>query len=341
MINWTQLATLLMGAMLFARVFCGGFDVALADPVATSREAAGAVPKASPAAPSTSGLDKTSAIFAQAAAPVAPPAADQPAKELRGRAYLFRGALGPIFSRGMDRLTERIERAGVTANVYEFTICPLIAQKAIREYRQDPAPIILIGHSMGGLCGLKFSETLQAEGIPVSLLVTIDAIHGSPNVPPNVERYINLFLSDSVLGGGDVMPPQGYQGHYASFDLAKQEDVTHINIDKMDLVHEQLVTKILQLAVTPAKAEGEALPLRYIVPPNSAIELWDSGMPVVARPGDTLVTLAALYHVPLWSLTQINQESESTPLIPGQRVVVPRHLVPPTTAASRRSPTRR
>jgi hypothetical protein len=93
--------------------------------------------------------------------------------------------------------------------------------------------------------------------------------------------------------------------------------------------------------VTPAKAEGEAVPLRYVVPPNSAIELWDSGMPVVARPGDTLVTLAALHHVPLWSLTQINQESESTPLIPGQRVVIPRHLVPPTTAASRRSPTRR
>ena len=340
MINWTQVATLVMGAMLSAHVFYGGIDMALADPVATSREAAAAMPKTSAAAPATSGLDKTAAIFAQAAAPVAPPAAEQPAKEPRGRAYLFRGALGPIFSRGMDRLTERIERAGITASVYEFTICPLVAQKAIREYRQAPAPIILIGHSMGGLCGLKFAEMLQAEGVPVSLLVTIDAIHGSPNVPPNVERYFNIFLSDSVLGGGDVMPPQGYQGHYASFDLSRQEDVTHINIDKMDLVHEQLVTKILQLAVTPAKAEGEAVPLRYVVPPNTAIELWDSGMPVVARPGDTLQTLAVLHHVPLWSLTQMNQESESAPLIPGQRVVIPRHLVPLATA-SRRSPTRR
>jgi hypothetical protein len=340
MINWTQVATLLMGAMLSARVFCGGFDMALADPVVTSREAAAAIPTTSADAPATRGLEKTKTIFAQAAAPVAPPATEQPVKESRGRAYLFRGALGPIFSRGMDRLTERIERAGVTAGVYEFTICPLVAQKAIREYRQDPAPIILIGHSMGGLCGLKFAETLQAEGIPVSLLVTIDAIHGSPNVPPNVERYFNIFLSDSVLGGGDVMPPQGYQGHYASFDLAKQEDVTHINIDKMDMVHEQLVNKILQLAVTPAKAEGEAVPLRYVVPPNAEIELWDSGMPVVARPGDTLQTLAVLHHVPLWSLTQINRESESAPLIPGQRVVVPRHLVPLATA-SRRPPTRR
>jgi hypothetical protein len=181
---------------------------------------------------------------------------------------------------------------------------------------------------------------LQAEGIPVGLLVTVDPAHASPSVPLNVERYINIFLSDSVLGGGDVMPKQGYQGHYASSDLSKQEDVTHLNIDKMDLVHEQLVTKILQLAATPAKAEGEAVPLRYVVPPNIAIELWDSGMPVFARPGDTLLTLAAFHHVPLWSLTQINQMSERTPLVPGQRVVVPRHLVPLATV-SRRSPTRR
>ena len=340
MINRTQVATLLMGAIVIARVFFCGFDIALADPLATSRGAVAAMPKASAAAPATGVLDKTPAIFAQAAAPVAPPAAEQPAKEARGRAYLFRGALGPIFSRGMDGLTERIERAGITANVYEFTICPLIAQKAIREYREDPAPIIVIGHSMGGLCGLKFSEMLQAEGLPVSLLVTIDAIHGSPNVPLNVERYFNLYLSDSMLGGGDVMPAQGYQGHYASFDLAKQQDVTHITIDKMKQIHEQLVAKIVQLAVTPAKTEGEAVPLHYVVPPNTEIELWDSGMPVVARPGDTLQTLATLHHVPLWSLTQINQESESAPLIPGQRVVIPRHLVPLATA-SKRPPAKR
>ena len=82
------------------------------------------------------------------------------------------------------------------------------------------------------------------------------------------------------------------------------------------------------------------MPLHYVVPPNTEIELWDSGMPVVARPGDTLQTLATLHHVPLWSLTQINQEPESTPLIPGQRVVIPRHLVPLATA-SKRPPAKR
>lgn len=305
MINATQVATFVIGAMLSACVFSTGSDLALAGPIAASSDAA-----------------------AGTAAPDAPPQPKEFATQPRGRVYLFRGALGPIFSRGMDRLTKRLEHAGIRADVYEFTICRLIAEQAIRDYRDDPAPITLIGHSMGGLCALKFAEMLQDENIPVSLVVTIDPAHASPKVPLNVERYINIFLSNSVLGGGDVVAVQGYQGHYASFDLSEHEEITHINIDKMDSIHEQLVSAIAQLATTPAKTEGEAVPLRYVVPPNTPIELWDSGTPLSARSGDTLQTLAALHHVPLWSLTQINRLSDSAPLTVGQRVIVPRHLVP-------------
>ena len=160
--------------------------------------------------------------------PRAPPAATQP----QARVYLFRGALGPIFSRGMDRLTKRLEEAGIRADVYEFTICRLIADQAIRDFRDNAAPIVLIGHSMGGLCALTFAGILKSENIPVSLVVTIDPAHASPKVPLNVERYINIFLSDSVLGGGDVVAEPGYQGHYASFDLKQHEEISHINIEK-------------------------------------------------------------------------------------------------------------
>jgi len=66
-----------------------------------------------------------------------------------------------------------------------------------------------------------------------------------------------------------------------------------------------------------------------VIPADAPIELWDSGTPVISRPGDTLQTLAAFYGVPLWSLAQINQVPENTPLVPGQRVIVPRRLLPP------------
>jgi hypothetical protein len=114
-----QVATIIFGALLSASLFLLGLDPATAGPVAASSVAA------------------------------IPPAAAEPAAVPHMRAYLFRGALGPIFSRGMDHLAEKIGNAGIPANVYEFTICRLIAESAIREYRKDPALIILIGHSMG------------------------------------------------------------------------------------------------------------------------------------------------------------------------------------------------
>ena len=93
--------------------------------------------------------------------------------------------------------------------------------------------------------------------------------------------------------------------------------------------------KVKDIAVTPAKTEGETVSLRYVVPPNEPTELWDSGVAVSARAGDTLKTLASEFHVPLWSLTQANSMSDSAPLTDGQRVVVPRHLAPaPVTAVA-------
>jgi LysM domain len=324
MIHPTQVATAMIVAMLSAGIV--GFDPAVAGPIRVASETAAATPKST--GPTAGALSNTRPTIAQTAV-VGPPVADLPATEpTRPRAYLFRGAMGPFFSRGIDRLTEKIERAGFTASVDEFTICRFIADKAIREYRENPAPIILIGHSMGGYCAVKFAEILQGESIPVSLVVTIDPAHVTPSVPLNVERFINIFLSKSVLGGGDVKPSEGYQGHYASFDLSEHDEVTHINIEKMDQVHAQLVSKILQLAKTPSKAGEEAIPLRYVVPANAEIELWDSGMPILARPGDTLRSIAASYHLPLWSLTQMNKGPDNTPLVPGERIIVPRQLVP-------------
>ena len=207
-----QFAAFVIGALLSANVLSGNCNPALAGPPARSADA--------PAA--------------------AAPAAALPATQPRARVYVFRGALGPIFSRGMDQLTSRLEEAGVRADVYEFTICRLIAARAIRDYREDPVPITLIGHSMGGLCALIFADILRSENIPVSLVVTIDPAQASPKVPLNVERYINIFLSTSVLGGGDVVAEPGYQGHYASFDM-KDHERSHPHQHRQDGFHPRAI----------------------------------------------------------------------------------------------------
>jgi hypothetical protein len=311
MIKPTPVAKIIFSALLSALLLCGGLDRAVAGPVVAQSGTATSSPDAAP-----------------------------PAVVPHARVYLFRGALGPIFSRGMDHLTERIEQVGITADVYEFTICRFIAAGAIREYRENPQPIILIGHSMGGFCALIFSELLEAENIPVSFVVTIDPPQVSPEVPLNIERYLNIFLSKSVFGGSNIKAKRGFRGHFASFDLSEHDEVSHINIEKNDTIQEQLVSKVMQVATMSAGAQGETLPLRYVVPPSAAIDLWDSGMSVFARPGDSLQTIAAFYHVPLWSVTQVNKGAGNTPLVPGERVVVPRHLAPLAEVSAQSPPKR-
>jgi len=51
----------------------------------------------------------------------------------------------PIFSQRDGRLTKRLEEAGIRSDVYEFTICRLIADQAIRDFRDNPLRS-LIGH---------------------------------------------------------------------------------------------------------------------------------------------------------------------------------------------------
>jgi hypothetical protein len=181
---------------------------------------------------------------------------------------------------------------------------------------------------VGADSAVAFAEYLNAADVPVNLLVTYEPTRFADDVPPNVERYINLYQSDSILGGGDVVQDRRFHGHYASFNLKDHREIIHINLDKFDRIQEQLVGKIRALAATPASAEGEAVPLRIDVPAPASIELWDSGLAVSAHAGDTLQTLAATHHVPLWALAQVNQKSEQAALTKGERIIVPRYLVP-------------
>jgi hypothetical protein len=250
-----------------------------------------------------------------------PAEAQAPATAVHGRAYLFRGLIG-LIDWGMDQLAARIDREGVAANINSYFTWRDIANQAISDYRRDPKPISVIGHSIGGDAAMQFAEALGAAHVPVALLITYDPNRSAHNVPANVERYIDLYQSSNILGGGDLEPGPGFHGHYASYNLKDRPEIIHVNLDKFDRIQEQLAGKIRSAAA----GGGEAVPLRIVYPPSVPIELWDSGVAVSAHAGDTLQTLAVAYHVPLWALTQINKVPDSAALTDGQRIVVPRYL---------------
>jgi hypothetical protein len=65
-----------------------------------------------------------------------PPNAAEKVIEPRGRAYLFRGVAGLIYSRCMDQLAYRINRTGVTTSVDTYLLWQLVANQAIGDYRR-------------------------------------------------------------------------------------------------------------------------------------------------------------------------------------------------------------
>jgi thioesterase domain-containing protein len=240
----------------------------------------------------------------------------------RGRAYLFYGLI-PQIDWGMDELAQRINRSGIAAANYSHASWRSVADQAISDYRRDPKPIAVVGHSIGGNSAVEFAQALGAAHVPVSLLITYDPNRGSDTIPANVHRYINLYQSSNILGGGDLPPGPGFHGHYASYNLKDRSEIIHVNLDKFSRIQELLAAKVRSMA---AGGEGEAVPLRIVFAATGPIELWDSGAAVSAHSGETLQALAASYHVPAWAVAQINRKSEGAALSEGERIVIPRYL---------------
>ena len=147
-------------------------------------------------------------------------------------------------------------------------------------------------------------------------------------VPGNVERYINLYQSSNFLGGGDLTQGSGFHGHYASFNLKDRPEIIHINLDKFDRIQEQLAAKIRSLAATPARGEGEAVPLRMCRRPRDRSNFGIAACPL-RRTRETRCNRSQR-HITCrsgrWSSSTRNRSTST--LSEGDRIVVPRYLTP-------------
>jgi pimeloyl-ACP methyl ester carboxylesterase len=144
-----------------------------------------------------------------------------------GNAYLVRGLIG-VFSTGMDELAAQLEAAGIRAHVYQSEQRGDLARRLIEVYRNAPAPepLILIGHSYGADDVIRTARDLDRAGIPVDLIVTVDATT-PPRVPKNVKLVWNFYQSSPAT---DWWPM--FRG--IPLELEKDAKVTLHNIDIRD-----------------------------------------------------------------------------------------------------------
>jgi LysM domain len=273
---------------------------------------------------------------------------------MNGHVYLIRGLLGEVFSRGLDQLAENINSRGVHASVHGLLEVSSLTEEIIRKYKDDPssAPIILIGHSSGGDAIISMAQQMKNANVPVGLAFGFDPTPVAGLVPDNVEVFINLFQKSNPIGGGEVKAASGFRGRLINVDLREHSEIIHITLDKSSKVHELVADEIIGFAAFSSRKQSDApmegspkskkqkkpspdapplnfatpLDMKYVVPRNEPIELWDSGLRATVRAGENLQTIATQYGAPAWAIAQINKVGEDTPLQTGMALIIPLRL---------------
>jgi RHS repeat-associated protein len=118
----------------------------------------------------------------------------------------------------------------------------------IKKYYSDGQQIILGGYSIGGEIALKVARELRKLSIPIDLLITIDAAHGSASnkvnreVPDNVKENYNYYQTIPGSGFPSFGGPNYSNGSTKIYNVddtnkvwwenGKMHKVTHTSIDE-------------------------------------------------------------------------------------------------------------
>jgi hypothetical protein len=209
-----------------------------------------------------------------------------------GTVYLVRGWMG-IFSGGMDRLGEEIDKTGVNARVYQHDQCAQLAKTMAERYRNSPnhEPICMIGHSFGSDDSLIIARELDKVGVPVDLIIIMDAVNETV-VPKNVKLCINywqpgIFGDSNFLRGIPLTQEPGSTGKLINMNLfeegkdLREPTTNHINIDEAPKLHKAIIEHIL--ATCPTRSVWAAAhPGSQLVTPVVASSRSDDGVRTAA-----------------------------------------------------------
>lgn len=276
--------------------------------------------------------------------------------KIPGHIYLLRGVAGDVFSLGLDQLADKITHAGVTATVHGVSESSSLADEIIRKYGagEDHGPIALLGHSSGGDVIIDIAQKLKEADVPVALAFGFDPTRNVGAVPSNVALFINLYQRNNPIGAGEVTPAPDFRGRLINIDLHEHTEIVHITLDKTAAIQDAVAAKVVAVAAYAARqatadkqpvsgADFVPLVLKYTVPRDAPIELWDSAVNVNVKPGETLESIGSTYGAPPWAIAQINALKPDRAIEPGRTLIIPHSIytaapaVSPAASVPRRS----
>jgi hypothetical protein len=167
------------------------------------------------------------------------------AARAEAQVYLLRGWFG-VFSTGLDSMGVDLRNKGINAQTvghlaWKSTVSSIIKRHAAG---QD-GPIVLVGHSQGANNVIEMARLLDAEKIPVDLLITLAPMLQDP-IPGNVVRAINYYHSPGW--GAPVSAEAGYRGKLSNINLGGDLGLSHMAMDKSPKIQAEIERAILTVA---------------------------------------------------------------------------------------------
>ncbi|WP_298627766.1 hypothetical protein [uncultured Legionella sp.] len=181
------------------------------------------------------------------------PKANTPSSK-KGEVHTMRGGLG-IFSIGMNQLRDSVaEKYHISSRSTMWYNAGEVSRNIISRYykQKEHRPIILVGHSLGANEQIKVARNLNDAGVPVALLVTVDAV-SQTIVPPNVKQVLNVYKPGFVpMFSGlklRAVSPEKTQIENVNVELLKDVNVNHFTIDKDKVVQAMILDKVEKVLI--------------------------------------------------------------------------------------------
>jgi hypothetical protein len=184
-----------------------------------------------------------------------------------GRVIVLRG-LANVFSRGMDKLAKDLKAQGVPVTLSNHSRWQMIAADLIKDYKANPkqtAPIILIGHSLGGDASIVMSNWLAQNGVPVRFVVIFDAVAQTHPIIGGVQEVLNFYKPKGY--GQEVKPAPSFRGEIRNVDLTDRKDIDHLNIDEDPVLQGEVTADVLRILNEGNKPARKSTPVAKAAPP--------------------------------------------------------------------------
>lgn len=155
--------------------------------------------------------------------------------------YMIRGFLN-VFSDGMNQMTRQLKARGIRAKAISNGAWQEVANDIIRRSKQKKVsyPIVIAGHSLGGVEAPRFANALGKAGVPVALVIGLDP--GFPQ-PPAFSNGTKRVVNYKIPSGKNYRKGSGFKGSIQTIDVSKY-GTDHVGIDKNKKVQSLVISQI-------------------------------------------------------------------------------------------------